>query len=327
MKFKTKLLVTISFVLAAMGVRAQTPLPTGVKPVYPIWYISINATTQDTTWYVWGGAPYKALKLSKSGSGGTAFTAVSPLQLLNGNLQIVTDSTHRFVHDYQIAYWNSLQGGKVPYSGATQDVDLGSYEIYAGAAEIGGNKPGVYGAGIYNTASTGNGIFIKGGSLGYHNTDFIDYNNNYIAYLDGDGTFYGKGFNNKVHRVLLTKDSLAVPDKKYVDNLVGSIPPAGVPKTSNKGMAALTTTADNQLACSVGIASTPVNGGYVSVYVNGLLINVGDGVKTKDAYFSGDSGLTARSLNAIQVGDKLYWNGSIAGYQLSSTDLISFLYI
>lgn len=115
MKLQTKFLVFVLFFLGTLGSRAQSPLPTGVKPVYPVWYISVDPATHDTTWYAWGGAPYKALKISKSGagSGGTSFTPVSPLVLSNGNLQLVSDSAHRFVHDWQIAYWNSLQSSKV----------------------------------------------------------------------------------------------------------------------------------------------------------------------------------------------------------------------
>lgn len=100
----------------------------------------------------------------------------------------------------------------------------------------------------------------------------------------------------------------------------------------NKGMAAETTTADHDEACATGISATPAasnnaNGAYVAVRVNGIGYTVGDGVRTKDCYFSGDGGATARAFGAIVATDKLYWNGSIAGFQLAaSTDIIDFLY-
>ena len=98
------------------------------------------------------------------------------------------------------------------------------------------------------------------------------------------------------------------------------------PSTSNKFMAASATTADGDAACATGLAGTPAANSYVKVTVNGDEPEVGNGVKTKDCYFSGDSGATARAFNAVVSGDKLYWNGSIAGYQLATTDKVSFEY-
>ena len=93
-------------------------------------------------------------------------------------------------------------------------------------------------------------------------------------------------------------------------------------------MSAQTTTTDNQLACSISLLSVPIPKSYVSVYVNGIQVNVGNGVKTEDCYFSFDGGTTAKLWVNIGLGDLLYWNGSIAGYQLSSiTDKISFVYL
>ena len=98
------------------------------------------------------------------------------------------------------------------------------------------------------------------------------------------------------------------------------------PSASNKFMVASVTTADSDAACATGIAATPNSGSYVSVLVNGDCPELGNGVKTKDCYFSGDSGATARAFSAVVTADKLYWNGSIAGYQLAATDKISFEY-
>ena len=98
------------------------------------------------------------------------------------------------------------------------------------------------------------------------------------------------------------------------------------PSISNKFMTASVTTIDGDEACSTGIATTPASASYVGVTINGDSPEIGDGVKTKDCYFSGDSGATAKSFTAIVATDKLYWNGSIAGYQLAVTDKISFEY-
>lgn len=95
---------------------------------------------------------------------------------------------------------------------------------------------------------------------------------------------------------------------------------------ANKEMAASTTTSNGDQACATVIAGTPANDSYVMVFVNGLGVTIGDGVKTKAAYFSADSGSTAKTLANIASGDRLYWNGSIAGYQLAPTDVIDFVY-
>ena len=43
-------------------------------------------------------------------------------------------------------------------------------------------------------------------------------------------------------------------------------------------------------------------------------------VKTEASYFSNDGGTSARLIADIEAGDTLYWNGSIAGYELDATD-------
>jgi hypothetical protein len=97
-------------------------------------------------------------------------------------------------------------------------------------------------------------------------------------------------------------------------------------------MAASTTVLDGAVACATAVAATPAAssaaGGYVGVLVNGIEVLVGDGTKIGvDCYFSSDGGATARAMKAIVAGDLLYWNGSVAGFQLASaTDKIDFSY-
>ena|SRR5258707_1146815 len=101
--------------------------------------------------------------------------------------------------------------------------------------------------------------------------------------------------------------------------------PAGNPTSANKNMTAEVTTTDGSEACATGITTTPVNHSMVEVQVNGIAQNL-TGDKLGDCYFSVDSGTTARALNAITAADKLFWNGTIAGFQLAVTDRISFIY-
>jgi phage-related tail fiber protein len=96
--------------------------------------------------------------------------------------------------------------------------------------------------------------------------------------------------------------------------------------TSNKEMAASLTTADFQVACATTLVAAPARGGHIGVLVNGRQTVVGNGVKTKSCYFSADSGTTAKTFANLAAGDTLYWVGSVAGYQLATTDLIDFNY-
>lgn len=98
---------------------------------------------------------------------------------------------------------------------------------------------------------------------------------------------------------------------------------------ANKNMPASVTVADGDLACATAVTTTPATssalGGYIGVQVNGAGQFVGDGTKVAvDCYFSGDGGATARALRLVVAGDLLYWNGSIAGFQLAASDRVSF---
>jgi hypothetical protein len=99
--------------------------------------------------------------------------------------------------------------------------------------------------------------------------------------------------------------------------------------TDSIDLPALLTTADGQKAISFTLGSTPIDNSYIMVDVNGKLETVGDASTTKVFYFSGDGGTTPRSFNSlnpngqVQSGDELFFNGSVAGYELDVTDRIS----
>ena len=96
---------------------------------------------------------------------------------------------------------------------------------------------------------------------------------------------------------------------------------------ANLNMAANTTTTDGSLACGVAIIDRPVSNSHVRVFVNGVDISTGGKVYPHDCYFSADDGVTERILGDERQGDKLYWNGSVANYNLDTIDLIDFIYL
>lgn len=112
----------------------------------------------------------------------------------------------------------------------------------------------------------------------------------------------------------------------------GGILRSNVPVADNKDQSPAVTAGDNATT-ALTITRTPAQnvgqGGpeeYVRVSVNGIGYRLGDGIKTKDAYFSGDGGTTARSLDAIVAGDTLFWNGVLSGFNLAASDSVDMEY-
>lgn len=100
-----------------------------------------------------------------------------------------------------------------------------------------------------------------------------------------------------------------------------------IPCLDNQNMSARATTANFQSACDTSIVQTPAADGLVVIFLNGVAQRLGNGTRSGcDCYFSADSGTTARVIPNIQAGDFLYWVGSTAGFELETTDLLSFDY-
>jgi len=121
----------------------------------------------------------------------------------------------------------------------------------------------------------------------------------------------------------------STPGSWNQDFASGKVPAliASGPTPLNKWMPALVTGADNSLACATAMLGTPPLKSWVSVSVNGVEYRVGNGTKAGvPCYFSGDGGVTARATGTIVAGDFLYWNGSVAGFQLDGSDRIDFEY-
>lgn len=127
-----------------------------------------------------------------------------------------------------------------------------------------------------------------------------------------------------------TPGSQEAATANYVDAAIGAVDNS-VPTTADKGLIPAVCA---DLGVNVGaptglfITATPSNDSYVTVVVNGQLQRVGDGVKTKDCYFSADAGTTAKAIAAIVATDELIWvaNAANADFPLDALDVIDLNY-
>jgi hypothetical protein len=171
------------------------------------------------------------------------------------------------------------------------------------------------------TAGAANGIYIAAAGAWSRSADADS-----AAELRGAFVRVEQGSTYADHAFALTTDSVTLGSTSLTFVDTGPTTPAAFDVKSNKQMTASLTTTDFQVACATTIVSTPLQDAYVRVLVNGIGVTVGDGVKTKDCYFSADGGTTAKSIANIAAGDTLYWVGSVALYQLATTDTIDFDY-
>jgi len=117
-----------------------------------------------------------------------------------------------------------------------------------------------------------------------------------------------------------TENSLVT--KQYVDNKVGLT--SGTPVYSQRNLTPVVTSG-NGASSSLTLTSTPKDSTNISVYVNGSLQYLGNGVTTGDCYFGTQSG-TAVAITSLISGYTLFWNGTNAGFDLSTTDRVDIVY-
>lgn len=111
-----------------------------------------------------------------------------------------------------------------------------------------------------------------------------------------------------------------------IDSLeVSAATETGVATKVDRNKNPLATTSDGD-STGVTITYTPYSDSAVTVKVNGLQCNIGDGAKDEAVYFSADGGTTAKTIANIAAGDTLYWMGSLAGYELETDDDIDIDY-
>lgn len=119
-------------------------------------------------------------------------------------------------------------------------------------------------------------------------------------------------FGDLIDSLLLAGDITNVPGNKPYKGNTGHTPP--------------NTSGDNE-STGITLIVKPVTDSRIDVFINGERVPIGDGVTTSYCYFSNDGGSTAKALNDLEIGDELYWNGTIAHLgDLESTDNVDICY-
>jgi hypothetical protein len=151
-------------------------------------------------------------------------------------------------------------------------------------------------------------------------------NNGDFCIISEQGTGLGLGFpvsqqNYPSLAAGMDMSALAADARSILDQITGG----GADKEYTEVHMALLTTADGDFATATGLLRNPE--GSLVVTVNGLQVEVGDGVDTGcDCFFTDPSNSTPKSHDAITTGDKMRWNGSLATYELATTDVIQMTY-
>lgn len=116
-----------------------------------------------------------------------------------------------------------------------------------------------------------------------------------------------------------------VTTKEYVDNAVNSGMTNLSYSSSDFNITASTTSGtDPILACTRRVTDVPQGG--IRVFVNGIEVNVGSGL---DCFFApeGSGTPTPRAFGSEAQLDYLWWNPSVAPYQLETSDSIDYVYM
>ena len=158
-----------------------------------------------------------------------------------------------------------------------------------------------------------------GGTQGFVTLDVntglgLTISSNDVAMVWG-GTSSGLTFSNNAVGVVVDNTSLVINSLGQLSVVSGSSIPVyqyGSPLAST----------GNDSQTGLTLSFIPNNYSRVEVFVNGQKQRLGDGVSTADCYF----GPSPKALNTLTVGDELYWNGIISGFQLTTIDVVEVIY-
>lgn len=148
---------------------------------------------------------------------------------------------------------------------------------------------------------------------------------------DSDGIILHVAYESSANGPGLSKNTWEVGDQIYysLDSYgtdTSIVPATGILTYVDKNVQCKFQTNGNASPTGVRITYSPFHDSYITVEINGISVEVGNGTKTESAYFSGDSGATALTIETIRSGDQLIWNGDIAGFELEVGDDINLIY-
>lgn len=106
----------------------------------------------------------------------------------------------------------------------------------------------------------------------------------------------------------------------------GSSGSGGILTYVDKGLHIAQPTSGDNSPTGINITYNPYSDSYIIVEVNGISVELGDGTKDKDVYFSANGGSSAIEIKEIRSGDELIWNGLVTGYDLTTEDEINLIY-
>ena len=202
--------------------------------------------------------------------------------------------------------------------------DLDFAQFSGAGTYTGGDGIDITGAVVSADLKTSGGLKIDTGEVAVEPANFAgtgledDGSDNLQLAAQGNGITGGAGSTLSVLADPTTGPSVAVGAAGVR---------AAVPYIGDKEQAPADTSGDD-FDTGITVTVTPANPSNMAVFVNGLRVLVGNGVSTKDCYFSSDgTEPNKRAINAIVAGDHFMWNGTIAAYQLKvAKDIVDFDY-
>ena len=149
-------------------------------------------------------------------------------------------------------------------------------------------------------------------------------------------TYHGDGSNlSGIPDTFLTGVTYSNGITSFYDNSGNTLTVSGyttgdtitIPTALNKKEIVVTPTNGDNSNTGIQLSGTPASGSYVEVKINGLSAIVGFGDSSLDCYFSSDGTINnIKNINTLNSGDYLVWNGNLAGYDLTTTDVVSIYY-
>jgi hypothetical protein len=189
-----------------------------------------------------------------------------------------------------------LQAKVKASSGLTLDADGLSVNVGSGALEYDSGALGIKDAGIdeAHLAGSVSGTGMSGGGGAALSVD-------YGSDIGSVGIANANGSNNTAARSDHTHKA---------------------PIFSVEMPGAATAGSGNYQTTGRSLSGNPFGGRILAILINGVRYELGNGVRTKDCYFSADSGANAVAQGSLVAGNTLYWNGTIAGFDLDTNDEI-----